>query len=76
MDNTVMSYRRCFGSDAGKRVLANLLQHAGYFDTDLKTSEELAVLNFVNTIIKNLGIINTEESFNEFTGKLFEMKSE
>ncbi len=73
-DNWLVSYRQCFGSDAGKRVLANLLHHAGYFDTDMKTTEELAVLNFVKGIINNLGITNDEGSFKEFVNKLFEMR--
>ena len=70
----VVTYRQCFGTNAGRKVLANLLHHAGYFDIDMKTVEELAVLNFVKVIIKNLGITNTEESFDEFVNKLFEMK--
>ena len=74
VNNHTTSYRQCFSSDAGKRVLAHLLREAGYFDTDMKTTEELAVLNFANKIIKNLGICNTNESTEEFVRKLFELK--
>lgn len=52
-----------------------MLREAGYFDDDLKTSEEQAVLNFVKMIVKNMGITNTIESSEEFVRKLFELKS-
>ena len=74
-DIHLSSYRQCFSTDSGKRVLAHLLREAGYFDTDMKTTEELAVLNYAKKIIKNLGICTTVESTEEFTQKLFEMKS-
>ena len=72
MNSQTTSYRQCFMSDAGKRVLAHLLTEAGYFDTNLSTLEELAVLNFVKKIIKNIGI-NTPEQATEFVQKLFDI---
>jgi len=71
IDNQITSYRQCFTTGAGRRVLAHLLIEAGYFDCDLKTTEELAVLNFAKRIIKNMGI--TLQNVEEFTGKLFEI---
>lgn len=76
MDNQVISHRTCFSTDAGKRVLAYILTEAGYFDTDLKTLEEQAVLNFAKKVVKNLGICNEPESVSEFVNKLMEMKAD
>jgi hypothetical protein len=59
-------------TDSGKRVLAYLLMESGYFDTDLSTLEELAVLNFVKKIIKNIGIVTPAQT-TEFVQKLFEI---
>lgn len=73
------SYRLCFGTDAGKRVLGHLLADAGYFDTDLKTTEELAVENFVKKILINMGLFPAERGkivgVEEFVNKLFELPS-
>lgn len=73
-DIHITTCRQCFLTDSGKKMLAWMLRESGYFDTDLKTTEELAVLNFMHKIIKNLGICTTVESTEEFVGKLFEMK--
>lgn len=75
IDNQTITYRTCFSTDAGKRVLGQLLIDAGYFDIDLKTLEELAVLNFAKKIIVNLGICNTPDSIDSFVNKLFELPS-
>ena len=51
------NYQSCFGSDTGPGVLTQILIDAGYFDHNLKTIEELAVLNFVKgAILVPLGI--------------------
>ncbi len=76
MDNTVTSYRTCFSTDSGKRVLGHILLEAGYFDTDLKTPEEQAVLNFVKKILHNTGVCNCPEGMDGFIQKLFELKVE
>jgi len=60
-------------TDAGKRVLGDLLIQGGYFDTDLKTVEEIAVHNFVKKIFKNLGIVSKPDSVTGYVNKLFEL---
>ena len=72
--NHIASYRTCFGTDAGKRVLGDLLIRAGHFDTDLKTPEEIAVHNFVNNILRNLGITDVS-NVSSYVQKLFELPS-
>ncbi|KKN47297.1 hypothetical protein LCGC14_0664020 [marine sediment metagenome] len=50
-------YKECFATSTGKEVLGQILVDAGYFDHDLKTTEELAVLNFVKgTILAKIGL--------------------
>jgi hypothetical protein len=61
LDNTTTDYRTCFGTDAGHRVLGHLLLEAGYFDTDLSTEGEIAVRNFAQKIVCNLGLFNMKE---------------
>jgi len=74
------SYRLCFGTDAGKRVLGNILVEAGYFDTDLKTPEEQAVLNFAKKILNKMGLFQVKDNkligVDTFVNKLFEMPVE
>ena len=76
MDSQITSYRTCFTTDAGRRVLAHLLTEAGYFDYDLKTSEEMAVLNFAKKILVNLGIGNTPESVSQIVNQLLNILPE
>lgn len=71
---TVTSYRACFGTDAGKRVLGDILINAGYFDTDLTTQEEQAVQNFAKGIVKKLGI-SGPNIVGPYIQKLFELPS-
>lgn len=80
----MVSYRTCFSSDAGKRVLGDILAEAGMFDTDTKTPEELAVLNFAKKILKKLGLCGEQpvnswlsvKNIDSFTQKLFELPTE
>jgi len=72
-DETINSYRACFMSDAGKRVLGHLLLDAGYFDADAKTSEESAVRDFVTRILHNCGIGRKPQTMSGFVNKLFEL---
>lgn len=76
----IASYRTCFSTDAGKRVLGHLMSEAGYFDTDLKTVEELAVLNYAKKILVNIGLFSIKENkvigIDSFVNKLFELPSE
>ena len=46
---TVVDYRTCFNTDAGRRVLANLLTEAKFFDITT-TSEQQAVENFMKIV--------------------------
>ncbi len=79
-DNQVNSYRTCFSTDSGKRVLGHLLVNAGYFDTDLKTPEELAVLNYVKKILLNIGLFSIKNrkviGIDSFVNKLFEVPTD
>ena len=72
-DETINSYRACFMTDAGKRVLGHLLIEGGYFDSDLKTESEIAVQNFVKRIFRNLGICSKPDSVKFYVDKLFEL---
>lgn len=56
-----IDYRTCFGTQSGKNVLTDILMQAGYFDTDLKTTEEVAVENFAKEIIHKLGIYDAKD---------------
>lgn len=56
MNQTEVAYRTCFSTESGKAVMANMLILAGYFDSEMKTAEELAVLNFMKKILKNCGL--------------------
>jgi len=67
-------YRQCFGSDAGKKVLGQMLIDAGHFDHNLSTESEIAVNNFMNTILTNAGIYSVE-NVDGYVQKLFELKS-
>ncbi len=72
MDNTVISYRTCFNTDAGKRTFGDILINGGYFDDDLKTEGEIAVQNFVKGLVKKLGI-DGPEVVDSYVNKLFEL---
>ena len=72
MDNTVISYRTCFNTDAGKRNFGDILINGGYFDDDLKTEGEIAVQNFVKKMVKKLGI-DGPEVVDSYVNKLFEL---
>lgn len=67
-------YRQCFGTDAGKKVLGDMLIQAGHFDKDLATEAEMAVNNFMNMILTNTGIYSVE-NVDGYVQKLFELKS-
>ncbi len=81
VNDEVASYRTCFSTDAGRRTLGDILSEAGFFDTDLKTSEEMAVENFTKKILRKIGLCGEEpksswlskENFDSFVQKLFEL---
>ncbi len=47
-------YRNCFGTGSGKIVLKNILMEATLFE-QINTPEEMAVENFVKTILHKMG---------------------
>lgn len=54
MPNTVDDYNIFFETDAGQRVLANMLLEGGFFKHN-KTPEEQAVGNYLKTILSKTG---------------------
>lgn len=77
MENELLNgYRQCFITDSGRKVLAHLLIEAGYFDCDMKTTEELAVLNYAKQILKNLGIGVTPNNVPQFVNRILEILPE
>lgn len=54
---TVDYYRQCFTTESGRRVLADLLMEAKFFEY-IKTPEEQAVENFIKTILTKTGGYN------------------
>lgn len=72
-DTTEIDYRRCFSSDAGKRVLANMMLEAKFFDYT-HTPEEQAVENFVKTILTKCGSYKVD-NIDEYVTHLMSMKS-
>ena len=81
MDSTVNSYRACFSSGEGRRVLVDILAEAGFFDTNLSTPEEIAVENFAKKILKKSGLCGAVpehswlsiDNLDSFGQKLFEL---
>ena len=51
---TVSDYRECFSTDAGQRVLANMLTEGGFFKV-LKTPEDFAIENFLKIVLNKTG---------------------
>lgn len=73
MDKTIVDYRTCFMTDAGRRVLGNILLEAGYFRTDISRPDDIAVWNFANMILQKCGIACNAVQMNAFVDKLFEI---
>ncbi len=73
VNDEVASYRTCFSTDAGQRVLGDILLEAGFFDTDKFTPEEIAVQNFAKKILKKIGICKDPKDMDGFVQKLFEL---
>ena len=74
IDHTVVAYRQCFSTDAGKLVLANMLMESKFFDYTT-TPEEQAVENFVKTILTKCGSYCVE-NIDEYVTNLMNMKME
>ena len=75
VSDEIASNRACFSTDAGKRVLGDILIQAGYFDSDLSSEGEIAVQNFAKRIIRKLGIVNDPKDVSSYVQKLFELPS-
>ena len=73
-DGTSNIYRRCFNTDVGKRVLANLMLEAKFFQ-HTETPEEQAVSNFVKTILSKCGCYDPN-NVDEYVTKLMELRVE
>ena len=58
-NKTVSYYRACFSTEPGRRVLADLLIEAKFFEYT-KTPEEQAVENFIKTILTKTGSYNVK----------------
>lgn len=73
-----IDYRTCFSTGSGKTVLTDILMEAGYFDTDLKTAEEIAVENFAKKIIHKLGVYDVKDLSQQlrFVDKMFSLPVE
>jgi len=73
-----IDYRTCFSGGSGKMVLTDLLMEAGFFDDDLKTTEELAVENFVKKILHKMGVYDKKDLSQQvrFVDKLLELPVE
>ena len=73
-----IDYRTCFSTGSGKMVLTDLLMESGFFDDDLKTTEEVAVENFVKKILHKMGIYDKKDLSQQvrFVDKIFEVPVE
>ena len=72
-DGTVDYYRQCFATAHGRMTLTNMLIEAGFFKHN-KTYEELAVENFMKTVITKTGLFYGSKGFeNAYVDKLFEL---
>ena len=71
-DTTVVDFRTCFGSDVGKRVLANMLLEANFFAHE-HTPEEQAVSNFMKTVLCKCGVYYPDNA-DDFVERILGMK--
>lgn len=74
IDHTVVAYRQCFSTDAGKLVLANMLMEAHFFEYTT-TPEEQAVENFMKTVLTKCGSYHID-NLPEYVTNLMNMKLE
>lgn len=73
-----IDYRMCFSTGSGKMVLTDILMESGFFDDDLKSTEEIAVENFVKKILHKMGVYDKKDLGQQvrFVNKLFELPVE
>lgn len=77
---TVDDYTKCFKTDAGKRVLANMLTEAKFFQIT-KGEGEQAVENFMKVVLSKTGCYPSSKSskdgrIDEFVRNMLNMKAE
>ena len=60
-DATEVIYRQTFTTDAGRRVLSNMLCEGKFFK-HCKTPEEQAVENFLKTVLSKCGCFDDNKS--------------
>jgi len=60
-DATEVIYRQTFMTDAGRRVLSNMLCEGKFFEHN-KTPEEQAVGNFLKTVLSKCGCFDANKS--------------
>ena len=65
-----MDLRNCFSTDVGKRVLGHLLLEAGFFDSDIKTTEDAAIENFMKGILKKMGVYDHPDKMTQVVNGL------
>jgi len=77
-DQLKIDYRTCFTAKSGRMVLTDLLMDAGFFDDDLKTTEEAAVENFAKKILFKMGVYDKKDLKQQerFVDNLFELPVE
>lgn len=78
--STVTDYKTCFSTEAGQRVLANMMTEAKFFDLTT-TPEEQAVENFMKIILSKTGVYpaekkSTNSRINQFVTSMLNMKVE
>lgn len=77
---TVTDYKICFSTEAGRRVLANLLTESRFFDI-INTLEEQAVENFMKIVLSKCGVYPSEkkssmERIELFVSNMLNMRTE
>ena len=67
-DETQAVFRECFGTAAGRKVLAVMLVELDFFNTEKKTEAEMARSNYAVSLLKKLGIARPGNEFNVVEG--------
>jgi hypothetical protein len=79
VEDVLKDYRVCFSTDAGRRVLKDILKSGFYFDDDIQGERMIAVKNFVARILHNcVGIWSgcTEEQVDRYINAVLNLPLE
>ncbi len=68
-------FRRCFGTNDGRRVLGMILMDLGYFDED-KTEKQAVLTNYAKRLLQRMGFTDKPEKVRQLVDKLFEISQE